>query len=237
MARLQQLLLALVFLTRLPAGRWLPRRVLPLAHSAWAFPLVGALVGAIAALPLLLDGPPLLLAALSLTVAVLLTGALHEDGLADLADAAGGADRQARLAIMRDSRIGSYGVMALLLTTLLRLAALAAVGPWQLIAAAAGGRAAIVLALVALPPARRDGLGHAAGAPGRAQVCVALLMALAALAAAGPGAGVALIAGLLTLALLLRQARSWLGGHSGDVLGAAAVLVETAMLAGFALRA
>lgn len=237
MARLEQLLLALVFLTRLPLGRFMPSRILPLRASAWAFPLAGAMIGAIAALPLLVEGPPLLLAGLSLALSVGLTGALHEDGLADLADAAGGADRASRLDIMRDSRIGSYGVMALLLTTLLRLAALTVIGPVQLIAAAIAGRTAIVLVLASLPPARPDGLGRMAEAPGPWQIVIAVMIALAALALGGGVGIVALASGLVVLALLIARARSWLGGYTGDVLGAASVLVETAVLVTFALQA
>lgn len=235
MARGQQLLLAVVFLTRLPLGRFLPARVLPIGDSAWAFPLVGALVGACAALPLLLPGPPPLLAALSVAVSVAITGALHEDGLADLADSAGGTDREARLAIMRDSRIGSYGAMALLLSTALRMAALAVLSPLHLVAAAAGGRAAIVMALSALPPARADGLGQAAGQPGWRNVIAAALIALALIALAPGGILLALPVGLAVLALMIRQGRQWLGGQTGDLLGAASVTVETAMLVAFAL--
>lgn len=232
--RRSQLLLALVFLTRLPLGHLLPARVMPLSDCAWAFPVVGALIGALASLPLLLPGPSFLMAALSVGLAVWLTGALHEDALADFADAAGGRDRETRLAIMRDSRIGSYGVMALLLVTAARIAALAVLGPWQLIAAAACGRAGSVLAMAGLTPARADGLGHAAGLPGWRQVIAASTIALFLLPAAGQGAWLALLAGLTATALVIRQARVWLGGQTGDVLGAVSILTETAMLVAFA---
>lgn len=206
-----------------------------MADSAWAFSLVGAGVGAMASLPWLLGGPPLLTATLAVALSVILTGALHEDGLADFADAAGGHDRQARLDIMRDSRIGSYGVLALALTTMMRIAAIVVLGPLHLIAAAAGGRAAIVLTMAALPPARKDGLGHDAGVPGWRPVIITSVVTLALLILAGQGHPVALVAGLAALALVIRQARIWLGGQTGDVLGAASVLVESAMLVGFAL--
>lgn len=235
MARGGQFLLALVFLTRLPLGRYLPPRVLPLAEATWAFPLAGALIGALAGLPLWLSGPGLLQAALSVAAAVLLTGALHEDGLADFADAAGGRDREARLAIMRDSRIGSYGVMALVLTTALRITALAGLGPLHLIAAAAMGRGAAVLAMAGLLPARDDGLGHDSGRPGWRNVTLASALSMLAALIAGPGCGLALVLGLLVLGFTIRQARIWLGGQTGDVLGASSLLVETAVLAGFAL--
>ncbi|WP_252733605.1 adenosylcobinamide-GDP ribazoletransferase [Paracoccus marinaquae] len=233
--RWHQLLLALVFLTRLPLGHLLPARVLPLAGSTWAFPLAGALVGAMAALPLLLPGPPLLPAVLSVAVAVWFTGALHEDGLADFADAAGGRNPEERLRIMRDSRIGSFGAMALILTTALRIAALTVAGPAALIAAAACGRAGSVLAMVALVPARPDGLGRAAGRPSGAALGAALLIAALVCLPAGPAALPAALAGLVAALLLMHRARRRLGGHNGDVLGAVSLGVETAMLTAFAL--
>lgn len=235
--RAQQFLLALVFLTRLPFGGLLPARILSLADSTWAFPLVGAVVGALAGLPLLLPVPPILAAVLSVVVAVLLTGALHEDALADFADAAGGKDRDDRLRIMRNSRIGSFGMMALLLVTALRIAALTVLGPAVLIAASASGRTAAVLAMGALVPARSDGLGRGAGEPGWRNILAASFLALVFLALAGPGWGWALLAGLVVLAVVIRQARLWLGGQTGDVLGTASILTETAILIAFTATA
>lgn len=235
-ARWQEFLLALVFLTRLPLGRLLPARILPLADAMWAFPLAGALVGAMAGLPLLWSGPPLLLAALSVTLAVALTGALHEDALADFTDAGGGRDRDQRLRIMRDSHIGSFGVMALLLSTALRIASVSVLGPAHLIAAAASGRAAMVAA-TRLPASRSDGLGRAAGRVGNGGLSIALLLALLALMLAGKGWFWAAMAGALAAWLVTLQARRWIGGQSGDVLGACGLLSETAILCAFALAA
>ncbi|MFV0385496.1 MAG: adenosylcobinamide-GDP ribazoletransferase [Paracoccus sp. (in: a-proteobacteria)] len=235
MVRLEQLVLALVFLTRLPLGRALPARILPLRASAWSFPLAGAVVGAVASLPLLLPGPALLTATLSLALSVWFTGGLHEDGLADFADAGGGRDREERLRIMRDSRIGSYGVLALIATSALRIAALTVLGPVQLIVAASCARTGIVLTMASMHPARPDGLSKAAGAPGARNVIAALLIALAALALAGQGALLALLAAMAVIAFVIIRARIWLGGQTGDVLGAASVLTETAMLVAFAL--
>ena len=236
MARLQQLVLALVFLTRLPLGRLLPARILPLTDSAWAFPLAGMLVGAVSSLPLL-AAPGLLGASLSLALSVWLTGALHEDALADFADAHGGRDREDRLRIMRDSCIGSYGTMALIATSAIRIAALTTLGPAALIASTTASRAAMVAAMAALPPARPDGLGRAAGRPGRGTLAVVALIGLAAAAIAGPLDIPALTLGALAAAATIRHARRLIGGQSGDVLGAVSLLTETAMLAGFALLA
>lgn len=231
-ARWHQLLLAAVFLTRLPLGRFLPARVMPLAGAAWAFALIGGLVGAISALPLWLLGPGLLPAALALALAVWLTGALHEDALADFADAGGGKDRCDRLRIMRDPSIGSYGTMALVLCSLVRVAALAVLGPWHLIAAAASGRAVTVALMSVLPPARADGLGQGAGRPGPAAVLVAAATGAGLMALAAPlgAALLALVAALAAGAVVAVRARRLLGGQTGDVLGAGSVLAETAAL-------
>ncbi len=230
MPRLHQILLAVVFLTRLPLGRFLPARVLPLTDAVWAFPLVGALVGALASVPLWLGASPLLSATLSVALAVWLTGALHEDALADFADAAGGQTLQDRLRIMRDSRIGSYGVVALVLVMALRITALAALGPAALIAATTMGRAGIVVAMAALPPARTDGLGHSAGRASVGALTVALTIAVLAAIPAGAVALAGAAAAALVTAALIRRAARWLGGQTGDVLGATCICVETAAL-------
>ncbi|WP_410218050.1 adenosylcobinamide-GDP ribazoletransferase [Paracoccus sp. (in: a-proteobacteria)] len=237
MDRLRQLLLALVFLTRLPLGRWLPPRVLPLAQAAWAFPFAGATVGLIASLPLWLLGPGLLSAALAVALAVWVTGALHEDALADFADAAGGRDRNDRLRIMRDSTIGSYGTMALICVSVLRIAALATLSPVSLIAAAGAGRAAPVVLMRILPPARDDGLGHGSGRPSSRTVAVAVaaagLLLLLGAPSAGAAVGAVLLAGGITAAVSGRANRL-VGGQTGDVLGASALLAETAVLVAMA---
>ncbi|TJZ93740.1 adenosylcobinamide-GDP ribazoletransferase [Paracoccus gahaiensis] len=238
MTRPQQVLLALVFLTRLPLGRFLPPRMVPLSEAAWAFPLAGGLVGAIAGLPLWLEGPGVLPAALAVAGAVWLTGALHEDALADFADAGGGRTREDRLRIMRDSTIGSYGTMALVTTSLIRVAALAALGPLALIGAAALGRVAPVLLMRALPPARSDGLGQGAGRPSRSAAATAALIGVLALWLCAPGPGGAALATLLaglSVVAVSRRACRLVGGQTGDVLGASALLAECAALVGLAL--
>src|SRR5262249_46611727 len=116
---------ALGFLTRLPVGA-----TGSLAAAAWAFPVAGLVVGGVAALIFALAAwlslPPAVAAILAIAAAIALTGALHEDGAVDSADGlAGGGDPEHRLAIMRDSRIGSFGVIALVLVLGLRAAALA----------------------------------------------------------------------------------------------------------------
>ena len=203
-----------------------------LADAAWAFPLVGAGIGGLAGLAFLLvqllglgDWPAAVLAVLA---SIVLTGALHEDGLADTADGLiGGHDRNQRLAIMRDSRHGTFGVVALVLSALLRAAALVGIGDpihagLALIAAHAASRAALPVAMFVLAPARADGLGAAAGRPSALLAIGALAIGLlTTLAALGPmrGATAFGLAGAAIFAMGVLAHRR-IGGYTGDVLGA-----------------
>lgn len=230
--------LALMLLTRLPTGR-LVDPAPTLAEARWAFPLVGLPVGACAWIAqaggIALGLDPLAAAIAALAAAALVTGALHLDGIADFADGIGGGrDRAHCLEIMRDSRIGSYGVLALIFTLALAAAALAPLAPAMslpvLLFTAVGSRLAMLVALDRLPPARVDGMGlRAAGAapwawaPGMAATAVLGLWV-------GLGAAVALLAGAAVAGLLARLALRRIGGQTGDVLGAAQVLTETAGL-------
>jgi adenosylcobinamide-GDP ribazoletransferase len=228
------------FLTRIPvAGAPEGGR---LADAAWAFPLVGAGIGAIAAVVLLIaqllglgDWPRALLAVLT---SLVLTGALHEDGLADTVDGlAGGGDRAAKLVIMRDSRLGTFGGLALVMSVGLRAAALAQLGQafyagLALIAAHALSRALLPPAMRLLPPARADGLAAAAGRPSAAAALIAPLIGAAiTLAALGPGRGalacVAAAAAVTAAAVLVRRQ---IGGSTGDALGAFQQVGEIAIL-------
>ena len=234
-------LVAASLLTRLP---------LPLDHgfagargaaAAWAWPLVGAglggCVGAALAGALALGLAPLASAALALALGLALTGALHEDGLADCADGfGGGADRARRLEIMRDSRLGTFGVAALALLLIGKAGLLAELEGWRAVAvcAAAGAvsRAPLAAMLRWAPQARADGLAAATGRPSFATVVAALGVALALAAALGGAAGaLALLAAALTTLATAALARRKIGGISGDVLGAAQALGEAAALA------
>ena len=259
-----------LFLTRLPLswrGPW-PEGLALRTMRGW--PLVGAAVGLAAgmaaALAAALGLPDLLVGLAAVAVAVALTGGLHEDGLADLADGLGGGrDRAAKLAIMRDSRIGSYGVLALVLGIGARAAAIGAVaaaGPLAVLgalaAAGAASRAVLPVMLRRLPPARADGLGRGAGRPTAGIEATAVVMGVLlavlgglALAAGGTADGasgpagasawlfgpVALAAGAAAAAGIALLARRQLGGQTGDVLGAAQQTAEIAMLAAFAALA
>ncbi|AWN36385.1 adenosylcobinamide-GDP ribazoletransferase [Methylobacterium radiodurans] len=215
-------------------------RMLPVAGLILALPAAGALLAAWA-----LGLGPFLAAVLALAVSVVVTGALHEDGLADVADGFGGATRERRLEIMRDSRIGAYGATTLVLALLLRIGALAtlldrvaAVAAVALLLAAALSRVAALLPMVLLGPARPDGLSSAVGRPSRGTLGVAagfgLVLALLALPFGLPAHGILLmllLSGLAALALT-RLAASRIGGQTGDVVGACQQAAEIAGLLG-----
>ncbi len=231
-----------MLLTRLP-GFAAPFRDKPpdLTRSIWAYPLIGALIGGIGAI-VLLGGdaaglPPMLGAGLAIGAQLLATGGFHEDGLADTADGlGGGSDAQRKLEIMRDSRIGSYGTLALLIVIGLRWTAVASLPATEaaalLIAAGALSRGGILVALATLKPARPEGMGAVAANPKPITTAAGLLIALTVTIASLPwplalaAACIALLPPLLTAAVSRRQ----IGGYTGDVLGAAAALTETAVL-------
>jgi len=191
-------------------------------------------------LALLVGLPASLAAVFALAAGVALTGALHEDGLADTADGfGGGKDRERKLAIMRDSRSGSYGVLALCLSLLARwaaLAALAATSPLVVliaaIAAHAASRAALPALMSVLPAARDDGVSAGVGRVGPVAARIAAGLGLVFLLPGGPGfafAAAALVAA--STFLIARLALSQIGGQTGDVLGAAQQIGEIAVLA------
>ncbi len=241
-AAIEECKLALQFLTRLPAGGPARSPAGALAASVPMFPLVGALIGAagglVFALAAALGLPPTLAALLAVAAQILLTGGLHEDGLADVADGFGGGRTRAdKLRILRDSRIGSFGAIALMLALLARIGALAALeGPALvtavLIAAGAASRAALPVIMVSLPPARAEGLAAGAGRPHplrvTAGVAIAILAALALLPPAMAMAG--LIAAAGAALAIANLARRQIGGQTGDVLGAAQQLAEIGFL-------
>lgn len=237
------LLTAFALLTRLPV----PDHQGTGAQSAWAWPVVGAVLGALAALAaglaLWLGFTPGVVAVLVLILGAMLTGGLHEDGLSDTADGLfGGWTKERRLEIMKDSRVGSYGVLALLLVTLARWSALAtllAAGQvWVLVPVGAVARAPMGLVMSALPNARGAGLSHATGRPSARTALggTALAVVLAVLFAGGAALAMVALVALVT-GLLARMARNRIGGQTGDILGAAQQLAEAACLAVLAARA
>lgn len=243
---------ALGFLTRLPLpGRWFAGQQATPASGARAFPLIGALLalpaGAILLLAHALRLPPSADALLSLATLVAITGALHEDGLADVADGFfGGAGPQRRLEIMKDPRVGSFGAIALVLSLGLRIVLLAAVVEragaghafLALIGVEAASRAAMVWVWQALPSARPGGVADRVGAPDM-QATGFALAAGAALAVVTylPIVGLAgiMVSGILAAAAtfgLAALARAMIGGQTGDVLGAAQQVAAMSLLIG-----
>lgn len=219
-----------------------------MTRAARAFPLVGACLGLAAGLVLVLADrlglPPHGAALLSIAVTLALTGGLHEDGLADSFDGiAGGRTVERRLEIMRDSRIGTYGVLALVVSIGLRAALLAAYlpgHPWSglfaLIAAETISRAAMVHVWATEPAARPDGLASALGTPGGdtaalTRAVAAVMGAIAGTIAAGVFATlVALAAAALATTAIASWSRRRIGGRTGDVLGATQQAAAIAVL-------
>jgi adenosylcobinamide-GDP ribazoletransferase len=245
----------LAFFTRLP----LPSAASTSRHSLADFPravrmvpVAGGLLGALAAIAMaaasVFGFPPPLAAPFAICALVLLTGAMHEDGLADCADGFfGGATRERKLEIMQDSGIGTFGAVALVLSLYLRAASVALIADESLglagavlIGAAALSRALSLMPLALLPPARENGAGFAAGKPERAALviatCLAVVFALAPVVAgadlARSFAGISAATGAAYTIVLL--ARKQIGGQTGDVAGAAQQLSEIAYYLAFA---
>ena len=238
---LQDILQTAAFLTRLPVPLSADSKARPLANVAWAFPVVGLLVGGLAGLALLLGFQfglrPLVCGLFAIGLQVLITGALHEDGLADVADGfGGGGDAKSKMEIMRDSRIGAYGVLALIFSVAIRAAALASMaGPGTaalaLIVSAVVSRSLMVAALYQMPSARKDGLGASAGKPSIESVAVALAIAAAVAFALLGSVGWMVLATGVALAIAMGWlAQRQIGGHTGDVLGSISQVVEIAIL-------
>ncbi len=242
----RDLLAAFALLTRLPLPAF-PRGAEaapgepPLARCFWAFPLVGVVVGLIGAglyrLALALALPVPLAAILAVAAGILATGAFHEDGLADSADGLGARTRERRLEIMRDSRIGSFGAIALILSLGLRVTALAEIATpgavtAALIVAGALGRGSILGLVGLLAPARRDGMAASIGRPPAKAMTAGLLLALLVPLALLPpvSAAATLLAATFGGAVMAILAQRRIGGYTGDTLGALEQVVECAVL-------
>jgi adenosylcobinamide-GDP ribazoletransferase len=238
---LDDLKTAIAFLTRLPMPH--PDASMPenLARAQRMFPVVGALIGAAVGLVCLvlrlLDVPDLAAAALALGAGAILTGALHEDGLADIADGfGGGRDVATKLAIMRDSRLGTYGALLLVVSFAAKLSALAAIPDRyvvaSLIAAHALARGLLPAMSMSLPFARDGGLARSAGQPDPVIAATAVILAfvIALLSLSWANAFWAAILAALSAAAMAWLAKRQIGGQTGDVLGATEQIGETAIL-------
>jgi adenosylcobinamide-GDP ribazoletransferase len=246
---------AVAFLSRIP----MPRAAFAgfdgkLDRAARAFPVAGILISLLPAIVLFamlfLNADRLMSAIVALAVQAVITGALHEDGFADCADGLGGGrNREHSLTIMKDSRIGTYGAIALILSFAVRAAAIAAIAraapsfatALALPAVACISRSALVWQWYRLPPAKTDGVAAAAGQPGEGVMQSALVSGciLTALLL-WPGLGLLpLVCGLLAAGLAAMAftalVRRTINGHTGDTLGAAAQISEMAALCALAM--
>lgn len=230
-------------LTRLPIPMDSEKCIERGAKAAWAFPVVGAVVGVIAGAvhtaATVAGLPQVLSVGLALCVLIMVTGALHEDGLADCADGFfGGWTPERRLEIMKDSRIGVFGVLALIMVTGLRFGALTSLSAlhltWIFVATGMMSRAAMGVLWAALPAVRKGGLS-AADRPGLLTATIGALMAIGASLILLPlGAVVAAaLSTAVTVAVVGCVARRKIGGQTGDVLGASQQCAEVASLLTF----
>ncbi len=234
---LRGLVVATQFLTRIPMpGRAVEAR--EIAPAMIWFPAVGALVAGATAAIVVFTQPRLGQSSivLGLIFAALVTGGLHEDGLMDASDGLGGGyTRERALEIMKDSRIGSFGAIAIVLLYLARFTLFAQLGPKLLVilpATAALSRATSIVLMSWLPNARAQGLADDAG-HGLSPVTViaGLLLAIAMAAVLAPRSALLMvaIAAVFTGAAGL-YFRKRLGGIVGDALGAVIVIAEVLML-------
>lgn len=239
-------LCAVQFLTRIPIPALNGFQPDWITRSARYYSLVGQLVGVVSALVLLGASQVWgagIAAVLALGAGILLTGAFHEDGLADTADGLGGGrtpDR--RLEIMKDSGIGTYGVVALLLALGLKGAALAELEPARaalaLIAAHGLARAAAVVVMRFTPYAPAGAAAKwspTTGGVTTREMLVALALTAWPLLILPPmTVGLGLLIGGLGVAAVALMARRLVGGHTGDILGAAEQVFEVGFLLGAA---
>lgn len=228
---LGDILHCMAFYTRLPLPR-LPEMQRSFAAMQWAAPLTGVIPGAIVAGILItclsLDLPVEAAAALALGAGILSTGALHEDGLADVADGfGGGQSRERKLEIMKDSRIGAYGVLALLMSGLLRWSALTALAllgavpaAIAIIGAHVASRALMPSFMMLVPPARSNGLSAGIGQVNSTPALIALLIGTLALLPQGVWFTAVAALWLAGWFMFMRRlSMRHIGGQTGDVLG------------------
>lgn len=231
--------LAAALLTRLPLPHLPDSAFAQQSRAVWAYPIAGIVVGAlgalVGALAMGVGLPSQVAAGLVLVVLIMTTGAMHEDGIADSADGLwGGWTVERRLEIMKDSRIGAYGVIALILSLGLRWAALSivlAVSPWAVIAVAAGSRAVMPMLMITMPNARASGLSQSVGQPNLTRALIGLAVgAVAMIVFAGWSALPAAIIAAAAVVGFAAIALAKIGGQTGDILGASQQVAEIAML-------
>ena len=237
MTEIRLLLTAVQYFTRIRVPAWVGHAPERLTGAVRYFPAVGLVVGASGAAVMWLAAhvlPAPLPAILSTVVTALMTGAIHEDGLADTCDGlGGGTTRERALEIMKDPRIGVFGTIALILVLLLKIATLSLLPLWMALAALVAAHAfSRFCALLVVFAGRYVGSAeHSRAAPvvervKVGDVIVAAVFGLPALVLCGMGAIVAIVVALALLALLFRWCVQRIGGYTGDTLGAAQQVTE-----------
>lgn len=247
---------SLGFLSRLPVpGRFFTGDDGRMERTPAGFAVAGLIVAALPALTLFVAGQgqaPLLAAVLATGLLVAMTGGLHEDGLADTVDGLGGGrNRERALSIMKDSRIGSYGALALALSLLVRVSALLAIlahgspasAALAMMGSAALSRAAMVWHWRALPAAKPDGVAASVGQPAALALNLALASGtIAFLLLVLPNVSLlravtAVLAALAVIFVFNLHIRSRLNGHTGDTIGATQQISDMVILSALALTA
>ena len=237
---------ALRFFTRLPVPGWVGHSADALNHSARYFPLVGLIVGLIGALVFALTSffwPKTLAVLLSMATTIWVTGAFHEDGWADTVDGLGGGwERERILAIMKDSRLGSYGAIALIVLLLGKFMALVELDTGLIVPALLAGHAlsrlCATVVMRVLDYAREEGKAKPlATRISAGEMAVAAVFGLIGLALLPPlNALIGLVFAAAATAWLTTKFRKWLGGYTGDCLGATQQLAEVAFYLGLLCR-
>lgn len=234
--KLAEIQVAITLLSRLPAGR-IPTPLPNRNRAAWAFPFVGLPVGGIAwaayAGTIHAGLGPVLAVLAMLIASAMATGAMHLDGLADFTDGVGGGRNRAHaLKIMRDSAIGTYGTIALILTLAIWGVSVEKVaGPAPrvefFLLAAVASRLVMLAAMVRMEPARDDGLGHSVADPTMRSLVPGVLLVAGLAGWIGVPALIPLAATGVAAVQVARLANRKIGGQTGDVLGAVQVVAET----------
>ncbi len=239
---INDLLVALLFLTRIPLKINMNFSMAAVGSSVRCFPLVGLVVGGISGGVFftlnLLGLPVFVCATIAVGLQILITGALHEDAIGDVADGfGGGATKDKKLEIMRDSRVGTYAVVTLIIAITLKITAIGSMYPEVLalpviISAAVASRGMLAWGMYLMPSARKDGLGASAGKPQLISVVGALIFTIIIpVALIGPfAASAALLGAFVSTGLMGWIAHRQIGGQTGDVLGSLQQVSEITFL-------
>jgi adenosylcobinamide-GDP ribazoletransferase len=230
------------FLSSIPISLDAKEAKTGLGDAAAMFSLVGSAIGAVAGAGLVVAAwfglHPMACAFVAVLIAVILSGALHEDGLADFCDGLGGGkDGAAKLKIMRDSRIGTFGVLAVVLVVGLKVSSLTGLpGSWwafgALVASAAISRGVMPFLMLFMEPARKSGLSFKAGKPDLSDAVLGAVFALAlSIAIFGFVSGIIIVlVSVIAAGIVGVLANRQVNGHTGDVLGAAQQASEVAAI-------